>query len=220
MSDPYALIDRQIVKGDNSALHGKSIFEFGFGDFGQTLDLYYRAPFLKFDGYEKHPENELTVMVKDGNARSGGAVSHPCSIFNRYEGYCKLAEIQIPLTENEFDETFSLSFETSIEDFVQNPKEHRLYDIGVFSKVFHKLESRDLSQAMVDWLWHNSSPDAFLLVTVMTSDKYAIQGRDWIYNEDEIINLLDCFPGEIVDSESINGDFKSVLKRKTTHNKS
>lgn len=218
MSDPYTLIDRQIVKGDNSALRGKAIFEFGFGDFGQTLDLFQQAPFMKYDGYEQYPESALIIMIKDGDSRSSGAVSNPCSLYDRYAGYSDRSEIQTPLTENEFYETFSLTFETSIEDFVGNPKEHRLYDIGVFSKVFHKLRDRNISQKMVNWFWHNSNPNAFLLVTVMTSNKYAIQGRDWVYKEDEINDLLDCFPGEIVDSESVNGDFKSVLKRKITHN--
>lgn len=192
-----------------------SILEFGFGDLGQFLDLYRTASVEKYVGYEKHPEDELTILVYDGTCRSGAIVSNPCSIYERYLGYCEKSGIDKYLTEQEFSSTFSLTFDKTIEDFLKNPVADRIYDIGIFSKIFHKIPNKAIPKDMIDWYFKNSSEQAFLLVTVMTSETYAIEGVDWIYSDDDLKELLECFPGEIIGVDELNGNFISVLKRKT-----
>ncbi len=214
MSNPYTLIEQFITNEKPYVLKDMCILEFGFGDFGQLLDLYRLAPFRKYYGYEKFSEEELSITVKDGNGRAGAVVSNPCSIYDKYVGYCEIEEIENRLSEIEFGSTFSLSFEETIEGFLKSPRTNNLYDIGVFSKVFNKISDKSIPIKMVDWYFKNSNKQAFLLITVMTSKTYMVEGIDWIYSDEDLNELLEHFPGEIIGESNLNGNFVSVLKRK------
>ena len=214
--DPYKLILEFFSNNKQDEFKKMSLFEAGFGDLGCLLDLYYELPFHIYHGIEKYEESRLSVTHDDElGSRSSGTYSSSDSTYLRYLNYVESTKVKNTLHENEFDSTFKLEFEKNIEHyFLNNSNCNHNYGIGIFSNLFHKFPDKQLPQNIVNWFYSNSSPDSYLLFTVMTSDLYALNGIDFIYNESDIKELLKQFPGIIISQSSFDSFDTYLVKKK------
>ncbi|HNA33258.1 MAG: hypothetical protein U0V45_09265 [Flavobacteriales bacterium] len=160
-------------------------------------------------GHEKSDSTFFHLPLEMGEA----AVT--CGTDTGYMKYTAYAKYFWPLnimTEEEFDRTFSINLGSTIEDFLQNPVSENLFDVAIFSNVFHKIQDKEIPKKMLQWFTSYSTPKALLLIKVMTSNRYARE-NDWIYRELDLDELIACFPGRIL-SEDRDEDFASFLIQK------
>ncbi len=217
--NPYHVLENYFSNRKN-LFSEFSLFEAGFYDFGYVLDLYYKLPFKKYDGLEKYKECELRVLFKnaDDSRSSGGAYYSQESIYDRYLRYCENTQIRTPINIDKFSEIFTLKFETPIEQYInENSTINELFDIGfdigIFSKLFHKFSDKNIPKKIVSWFYKTSKVNSFLYFTVMTSEEFACKGIDDIYTQEDISELKACFPGKVVEMFRCDS-FETYLIRK------
>ncbi len=207
---PYQLIKDHITRQDPTALEGKSIIEFGFGDIAPIYELYRESSFLHYYGYDKNNAERIPCTSSLTNDLVFSGPKEPYNIYTQFSQNTENSNI---LSPSDFYDIFKIKTEHSIQEFLGNPTMGMKFDIAIFSNVFHKIQDRVIPHDILDWYYSNSNPKASLLIKIMISDTFANEEIDWIYSQDEIDDLLRHFPGRII-AEIRNPDFISLLIEK------
>lgn len=197
--NPYNLLTEHLLKPDADPNEKIRIFEAGFGDVGQVMDLYNHLIFDHYTGVEIDTEANVsfTHQNSDGIGRSG--VAHHGSIYQKYLNYFEESQNGEPMNIEEFKSIFDLHFEKSVMDFVL----HRIElkgkpTIGIFHNLFHKFERKEVPLQIIRWFKSISKPDSLILISIMTGDRYAYPNIDYIYSVKDKETLLNEFNGTII----------------------
>ncbi len=161
-TNPYKLLAQYKHQASQDYFKYKYIFEAGFKDLKDAIDFYLECNFKKFQGVDIEPESQT---MSDNEFV-------PCqNHFDTYIEQCKIKVINTPMSQDEFNVVFNRNNKTKIEDFIEvNPKVKEKFDVGVFTKLFHLLDDKEIPMQIVKWFNKNSNENALMLFSVRTSN--------------------------------------------------
>ncbi len=202
--NPYNLLTQLNHDANPDYYRHKYIFEAGFNNLENAFEFYVKYKCKKFQGVDIEPE---------------------CALESYYETYIELCNsncINTPMEKNEFNVVFNLNNNTNIQDYIEsNPNVIEKFDIGVFTKIFHLLNDKEIPKQIVKWFYNNSTEKALMLFNVRTNNINHYTGEVvnniLTHNSYEISELIELFNGvQVVRSNEDSFELILIEKRYIT----
>ncbi|MBK6701430.1 MAG: hypothetical protein IPG55_16400 [Saprospiraceae bacterium] len=208
--NPYNLLTQLNHDANPDYYRHKYIFEAGFNDLENAIKFYLKYNFKKFQGVDIEPEC-ATIINKE--------LVPVQSYYETYTELCSSNCINTPMEKNEFNVVFNLNNNTNIQDFIEsNPNVIEKFDIGVFTRLFHLLNDKEIPKQIVKWFYNNSTEKALMLFNVSTNNINPYTGEEvyniLTHNSYEISELIELFNGvQVVRSNEDSFELILIEKR-------
>lgn len=219
-NSPYKLLIEFLQDEDPDFLDDLVIFEAGFEDLGFILQLYKAYPFYKYIGIQKENETILRITFDhDNHFQDTIPFSENETVYSKYLQYAMELKMVNPFSLEQFQNLIDLRFNTKIEDYILYhstiiPK----FKIGIFNRLFHQLESKEIGWQIVKWFQSNSTSDSLLLFSVNIGNRELYEKVDpglipesYMYTKEDIEILIHSVDGKILKSEFQDTFFISLL---------